>query len=62
MKSSWQLTLHVRQSDAAFAVGPFEAVDAGKAGSRRLPARIIAPKGKRAHAKCAAGITATPSP
>jgi cytosol alanyl aminopeptidase len=42
----------------AFAVGPFEFVDAGKAGRNRVPVRIVTPKGKRAQAKYAAEVTA----
>lgn len=41
----------------AFAVGPFEFVDAGKAGSRQTPLRIITPKGKAAEARYAIEIT-----
>ena len=43
----------------AFAVGPFEFVDAGVAGSKRVPVRIVTPKGKAAQAKYAAEVTAT---
>ena len=32
----------------AFAVGPFEFVDAGVAGKKRVPVRIVTPKGRRA--------------
>jgi alanyl aminopeptidase len=43
----------------AFAVGPFEVVDAGKVGANGVQVRIITPKGKRDHAKYAAEVTAT---
>ncbi|HML17751.1 MAG TPA: M1 family metallopeptidase, partial [Bryobacteraceae bacterium] len=43
----------------AFAVGPFDVVEAGPAGRNRIPARVIAPKGKGFEAKYAAEITAT---
>ena len=43
----------------AFAVGPFDVVDGGRAGRKRIPVRIIAPKGKGFEAKYAAEITAT---
>src|SRR3984957_8823639 len=42
----------------AFAVGPFDVVDAGVAGQKRIPVRIIAPRGRGAEA--AAARTATP--
>jgi alanyl aminopeptidase len=42
----------------AFAVGPFEFVDAGKAGKNRFPVRIVVPKGHVSEAKYAAEITA----
>jgi len=38
----------------AFAVGPFEFVDAGHAGKKDTPLRVITPKGKTAQAKYAA--------
>jgi alanyl aminopeptidase len=41
----------------AFAVGPFEVVDAGKAGRKPTPIRIIVPKGKSAEAAYAANVT-----
>ena len=41
----------------AMAVGPFEYVDAGKAGKNRTPVRIVTPKGKAAQAKYAAEVT-----
>ena len=43
----------------AFAVGPFEFVDAGVAGRNRVPVRIVTPKGKANEAKYAAEVTAT---
>ena len=43
----------------AFAVGPFDIVDGGRAGKNRVPVRIIAPKGKGYQAKYAASVTAT---
>jgi cytosol alanyl aminopeptidase len=43
----------------AIAVGPFDFVDAGKAGKNHIPVRIVAPKGKAIHAKFAAEVTAT---
>jgi alanyl aminopeptidase len=41
----------------AFAVGPFEIVDGGKAGKNQVPVRIIVPKGRSAEAKYAAETT-----
>jgi alanyl aminopeptidase len=41
----------------AFAVGPFDVVDAGTAGRNRTPLRIIAPRGRGAETKFAAEIT-----
>jgi alanyl aminopeptidase len=41
----------------AFAVGPFELVEAGTAGAKKTPIRIIAPKGKKAWAHYAAATT-----
>ena len=41
----------------AFAVGPFEAVNAGTAGSKRVPLRIITPRGMTDQAKYAAEVT-----
>ncbi len=38
----------------AFAVGPFEFVDAGRHGKKKTPVRIVVPKGKTAEAKYAA--------
>ena len=43
----------------AFAVGPFEFVDAGAAGKNHAPVRIVTPKGKANEAKYAAEVTAT---
>ena len=43
----------------AFAVGPFEFVDAGVAGTNRVPVRIVTPQGKAGEAKYAAEVTAT---
>ena len=43
----------------AFAVGPFEFVDAGTAGKNHVPVRIVVPKGRAAEAKYAAEVTAT---
>ncbi len=42
----------------AFGVGPLEFVDAGTAGSRRVPVRIVVPRGDKARAKYAASVTA----
>ncbi len=42
----------------AFGVGPFEFVDAGKAGKNQVPVRIVVPKGHTAEAKYAASVTA----
>ena len=91
-KTPWQITLHVRSGDkafantpqvseteeasgmkkvvfaptkplpsylVAFAVGPFDVVDAGQVGSNGPKVRIITPKGKADQAKYAAEITAT---
>lgn len=41
----------------AFAVGPFELVDAGTAGAKKTPVRVIAPRGKKAWAHYAAATT-----
>ena len=43
----------------AFAVGPWEFVDAGVAGRNRVPVRIVTPKGRGSEAKYAAEVTAT---
>ena len=43
----------------AFAVGPFEIVDAGKHGKKQTPIRIIVPKGRSVDAKYAASTTGT---
>jgi alanyl aminopeptidase len=43
----------------AFAVGPFEFVDGGVAGTNKFPVRIVTPKGRAAEAKYAASVTAT---
>ena len=42
----------------AFAVGPFDIVDAGRAGQNHVPVRIVAPRGKGYQAKYAAEVTA----
>jgi len=41
----------------ALAVGPFDAVDAGRAGSKKIPLRIITPHGMAGQAKYAAEVT-----
>lgn len=41
----------------AFAVGPFDVVDAGVAGQRRIPVRIITPHGRAAEATAARAAT-----
>ncbi|MGD0048869.1 MAG: M1 family metallopeptidase [Bryobacteraceae bacterium] len=43
----------------AFAIGPFDVVDAGKAGRNQVPVRIVTPRGKAAQAEYAAQVTAT---
>jgi len=43
----------------AMAVGPFDFVDAGKAGKNAIPVRIVTPKGKANQAQYAAQVTAT---
>ena len=43
----------------AFGVGPFDYVDAGRAGKNHFPVRIVTPKGHANEAKYAAEITAT---
>jgi alanyl aminopeptidase len=43
----------------AFAVGPFEIVDAGRAGKNRTPLRIIVPKGRTGEANWAVEATAS---
>lgn len=42
----------------AFAVGPFDVVDAGVAGQRRIPVRIITPRGRATEASPARDATA----
>jgi alanyl aminopeptidase len=42
----------------AFAVGPFDVVDAGVAGAKRVPVRIITPRGRAAEADPAKAATA----
>jgi alanyl aminopeptidase len=42
----------------AFAVGPFDFVDAGTAGANHIPVRIVTPKGHAEDAKYAAEVTA----
>jgi cytosol alanyl aminopeptidase len=42
----------------AFGVGPLEVVDAGTAGSRHVPVRIIVSRGDKARAKYAASVSA----
>ncbi len=42
----------------AFAVGPFDVVDAGVAGEKHIPVRIIAPRGRGAEAAAARTATA----
>lgn len=41
----------------AFAVGPFDVVDAGIAGQRRIPVRIITPRGRATEATAARTVT-----
>ena len=41
----------------AFGVGPFDIVDAGKAGAKGTPVRIVTPKGMAARARYAAHVT-----
>jgi alanyl aminopeptidase len=41
----------------AFAVGPFDLVDAGKAGKKGTPVRIVTPKGQASQAATAAAVT-----
>src|ERR1017187_5978786 len=43
----------------AFAIGPFDVVDAGNADRNHVPVRIITPRGKAGQAKYAAQVTAT---
>jgi alanyl aminopeptidase len=43
----------------AFAIGPFDVVDAGKAGRNHVPLRIVTPRGKAGQANYAAEVTAT---
>ncbi|MCU1291860.1 MAG: family peptidase, partial [Bryobacterales bacterium] len=42
----------------AFGVGPFEFVDAGKAGKNQIPVRIVTPKGRASEGQYAAEVTA----
>ncbi|WP_338863984.1 M1 family metallopeptidase [Myxococcus stipitatus] len=41
----------------AFAVGPFDVVDAGKAGKNQVPVRMLVPKGRGAESAWAADVT-----
>ena len=41
----------------AFAVGPFEAVDDGKAGRNQIPVRLLTPRGRGAEARGALGMS-----
>jgi alanyl aminopeptidase len=41
----------------AFAVGPFEIVDAGRAGKNNVPVRIVTPRGRAAEAEAARAAT-----
>jgi cytosol alanyl aminopeptidase len=43
----------------AFGVGPFDYVEAGKAGRNQIPVRIVTPKGHADEAKYAAEVTST---
>lgn len=43
----------------AMAVGPFEVIDAGKAGKNHVPVRIITPRGRRDEGAYAAKVTAS---
>jgi alanyl aminopeptidase len=43
----------------AFAVGPFETAEGPAAGARKVPVRVITPKGHAAEGEYAAGITAS---
>jgi cytosol alanyl aminopeptidase len=43
----------------AFAIGPFDVVDAGMTGRNHVPVRIITPRGKAGQARYAAQVTAT---
>ncbi len=57
--------IHFRQTKplpsylVAFGVGPFDFVDAGKAGRNHIPVRIVTPKGHADEAKYAAEVTST---
>ncbi len=51
-------TLPLASEVVAFAVGPFDIVDAGRAGSKQIPVRIITPRGQAGEAEAAR--TATP--
>ena len=41
----------------AFAVGPYDTVDAGRSGAKKIPLRIAAPSGRGAHARFAAKVS-----
>ncbi|MCE9673311.1 M1 family metallopeptidase [Myxococcus stipitatus] len=41
----------------AFAVGPFDVVDAGRAGQRQVPVRMLVPRGRGDEARWAASVT-----
>ena len=43
----------------AFAIGPFDVVDAGTTGRNHVPVRIVTPRGKASQAAYAAQVTAT---
>jgi alanyl aminopeptidase len=51
-------TARLASEVVAFAVGPFDVVDAGRAGKKQIPVRIITPRGRSADA--AAARSATP--
>jgi alanyl aminopeptidase len=52
-------TLALPSELVAFAVGPFDAADGGTAGSKKIPLRVIVPRGRAADA--AAAVAATPA-
>jgi aminopeptidase N len=49
-------TLPLPSSLVAFAVGPFEVVDAGRAGKNGAPVRIITPRGRASESRLGNGI------
>jgi alanyl aminopeptidase len=56
-KLVFALTEPLPSSQIGFAVGPFEIVDAGRAGRNRIPVRIVTPRGRAREAEAARAAT-----